>query len=170
MFNFLNKFKCIAIAGNNGVGKTSLTRQLSSDRDTLSFAHDLRAIASVVLDIESEDLKTLEVKESVTPMFPDYSVRDVMINLATCIRSMNDNYFVTKTLSSATGKIIIDDLRFMTEVMGLNKKYLPEEIVFILLKKEGEEYTGEIPSGHFDMVITRNGNDYYIEETLIENL
>jgi len=169
MFKFLNKYKCIAIAGNNGAGKTTLTTKIAEDRTIKSFAHDLRDISSVVLGIDCDDLKKLDVKESQSDMFAGYTVREVMINLATCIRSMNDDYFVQKTLSDVGDtKIIIDDLRFQTEVNGLIKKYAHDEIVFILLKKDGEEYMGDIPSHVFDCTIVRTGDEFAVDEFSVE--
>lgn len=161
-FKFLDSYKCIAIAGNNGAGKTTFAKKFTDTKKVVSFASKLRDISSVVLNIPADDLKELNVKESSTAMFEGRTVRDVMITLASSIRSMNNDYFASSTLASIDDatRIIIDDLRFEVEVSAILKKYRPDEVAFILLKKEGEEYMGDLPEHMFEYTIIRSGDDF----------
>lgn len=129
--DFLN-YKCIAFRGLEGSGKTTLCKRLSAGNDNyicMSFADKLREIMSVIIDINTEDLKLQDIKVSQVSSLGGVRVRDAMINVATTIREMNNSYFVDKTIESAisaveSGKtVLIDDLRFDIEYNALVKTF-----------------------------------------------
>jgi len=168
----LQNYKCIAIAGNNGVGKTTFANVLCDvyglKHEQRSFAGKLRKIVGTILDIPEDDLKKSDIKESFTEKFPNHTARDVLINIATAIRSIKNDYFVEETFScsNATG-IIIDDIRFAVEAESIQKKYASVDYgcIFVLLKLPNEDYTGDLPMELFDVIITRRGDDYYCQRS-----
>lgn len=151
----MDTFKCIAIAGNNGAGKTTLAEYLSCiyDLHKTSFAEKLRDICGVILGINPADLLRQEIK-SAESIMKGYSNRDVLINIATAIRTMDDNYFVDATIQPRDKTVIIDDLRFEVEFDAIKKMY-GDTAITILLETDKDSYSGSLMIDH-DIVLKRN--------------
>lgn len=156
----MNKYECIAIAGNNGAGKTTLANYLNKLDPmfhNISFAAKLRTICAPILGIDPADLMKQEIKNDLS-IFPGHSNRDILIKIAGTIRSMDDNYFVKETLKPIPGKIlVIDDLRFDIEYNAIKKVY-GDKALIILLETDIEEYRGDLMHDRniFDLVLCRN--------------
>lgn len=148
------RYTCVALAGNNHAGKSTFAASMN-DRSHVSFAHELRNICSKILHCPAGALMHDHVKLSESPLFPGHTVRDVMITVATAIRSLNDTYFVDAALDDLDdSRIIIDDLRFMIEHDTIKKKYGDMSAIVLVLNGR-EEYTGDIDHSCFDYIVTR---------------
>jgi len=149
-----DRYTCVALAGNNHAGKSTFASSMN-DRSHVSFAHELRNICAKILHRNASTLTHDYIKAQESDMFPGYTNRDVMITVATAIRSMNDTYFVDATLDDLDdSRIVIDDLRFMVEHDAIKKKY-GDMAAIILIMNGNEEYTGSIDPVCFDYIVTR---------------
>lgn len=169
----ISDYKCVAIVGPIGAGKTMLAGLIAEKGlrkvTRYSFADHLRKIVSNVVMEDIESLKISAVKEKTVSALGGMTIRNVLINVATFLRSFNDNYFVDITMKKINDDekedmqslVIIDDLRFDVELNALKNKYNDSSMIIVAINSP--DNNGLDLSGISQMALTRVDESYFLD-------
>lgn len=136
------KLIIVAFSGKMGVGKTAAAMYLKElyKFKKVSFADKLKDVAKELFPFD--DLAFSVKGKNVKFKDHDFTPREFLIHLGQFLRYFDKDYFIKAThLEDMTGRIVIDDLRYLNEVEYLKK--LGAKFVRIHRYRNENPYKGE---------------------------
>lgn len=141
----VGKLQIVAFSGKMGVGKTTAALYLKElyKFKKVSFADKLKDVARELFPFEDQHFSV--TGKNVKFNNQDFTPREFLIHLGQFLRYFDKDYFIKAThLEDMTGRIVIDDLRYLNEVEYLKK--LGAKIIRIHRYRKDNPYKGEFAS------------------------
>lgn len=113
----------VGISGKRGTGKTTLANMLADKYgfEHRYFAQTLKGLVSQQFGLGYDHVHG-HLKEFELKAYPGWTPRKLMIAVGQFYRSIDELFWVRKTLENITGHVVISDVRFLNEVQEIKKR------------------------------------------------